>query len=202
MNDQKPQKAAETFRKVLQLHPETKEAKYAALELANLFVQLAENGDGDGRYAKEALSTLESFLEKHPNDPETEWIRRSIKKVHSYIAQRYCKLGDFYRKSGKKETAERYYALVLSDYPNTPEAQEAEKKLSQLDSTFVSSQKPYTPEERKFVELTFPKEPDVLLVQPDESNGRFLLPVKDLTGRVSAPQPVVTETEEVDDDAL
>ncbi len=202
MNDQKPKKAAETFRKLLQLHPDTKEAKYAALELANLFVQLAENGDGDGKYAKEALATLESFLEKHPNDPESEWIKRSIKKVHSYIAKRYCQLGDFYRKSGKKETAERYYAIVLSDYPNTPEAQEAEKKLSQLDNTFVSSNKPYTPEERKFVELTFPAEPDTILIQPGDSDGSFLLPVKDLTSNISAPQPIETEKEEVDDDAL
>jgi len=202
VNNQKPQKAAETFRKVLQLHPETKEAKYAALELANLFVQLAEKGDGDGKYAKEALITLEAFLKKHPNDSETEWIHRAIEKVHSCIAKRYCKLGDFYKESGKKETAERYYALVISDYPNTPEAQEAEKKLSQLDKNYVSSRKPLTKKERQFVEMSLPEEPDVLLIQPDESEGRFLLPVKDLRRNVSAPPKMINIKEEVDEDAL
>ena len=202
VNAQKPKEAAATFRKVLQLHPDTREAKYAALELANLFVQLAENGDGDGKYAKEALATLEKFLEKHPNDSETEWIRDSIKKVHSYIARRYCKLGDFYRKNGKNETAEHYYAAVLSDYPQTPEAKDAEKKLAQLDKEFTPSRKPYTPEEKKFRELAFPKEPDVILIQPDDSNGSFLLPVKDLKRNISDPPKMMNRKEEVDEDAL
>ena len=83
------------------------------------------------------MVTLENFLNKYPNDSEAEWIRRSIEKVHSHIAKRYCKLGDFYRKSGKKDTAQRYYALVISDYPNTPEAKKAEVQLSKLDKNFV-----------------------------------------------------------------
>ena len=202
VNNQKPQKAAETFRKVLQLHPNTKEAKYAALELANLFVQLAENGDGDGKYAKDALLALENFLKKYPNDPEAEWIRRSIEKVHSYIAKRYCKLGDFYRKTGKKETAERYYALVLSEYPNTPEAKEAEAKLAKLDKNFVSSRKPFTKKERQFVEMSLPEEPAVILIQPDDSHGRFLLPIRDLRRNISTPQKMTNIKEEVDEDAL
>lgn len=202
VNSQKPQKAAETFRKVLQLHPDTREAKYAALELANLFMQLAENGDGDGKYAKEALETLENFLKKHPDDSEAEWIRRSIKKVNSYIAKRFCRLGDFYKKSGKNKTAEHYYATVLSDYPDTPEARDAEKKLAQLDKEFMPSKKPYEPEKQNFVEVEFPQEPEKLLVQPDDSNGSFLLPVKDLKRNVSAPEKIRTFKEEVDDDAL
>lgn len=202
VNNQKPEKAAEAFRKVLQLHPNTREAKYAALELANLFVQLAENGDGDGKFAKEALSTLEDFLEKHPKDTETAWIRRTIKKVHSHIAKRYCKLGDFYQKSGKKETAEHYYATVLSDYPDTPEAKNAEKELAKLDKEFVPGRKTYVQEKQNFREIDFPKDPDVLLIQPDDSNGSFLLPVKDLKRNISAPEKILTFKEEVNDDAL
>ena len=202
VNDQKPKKAAEVFKKVLELHANTVEAKYAALELANLFIQLAESGDGDGKYAKDALETLEAFLKKHPKDPESVWIRNSIKKVHSYIAKRYCRLGDFYKKSGKQETAERYYSMVISDYPETEEARTAEKKLAEMDDKFVPSKVPYTPAERKFVEKAFPEEPDVILIQPDDSDGRFLLPVRDLKRNVSAPQKTITVKEKVDDDAL
>ena len=202
MDDQKPSQAAETFRKLIQLHPESKEAKFAALELANLFIQQAESGDGDGKFAKEALETLEKFQKKYPDDPEMEWVKQSIKKVHSLIALRYCKLGDFYVKSGKKETAERYYALVLSDYPNTPESKIAEKKLAKLDKNFISSRKPYTPEERKFIEMTLPEEPSAVLIHPGNSNGRFLLPVRDLNKNVSAPQKQTIVKEVLDDDAL
>lgn len=202
LEDQKPIPAAETFRKVLQLHPDTKEAKYAALELANLFVQMAENGDGDGKYAKEALESLESFTKKYPDDPENAWIRDSIKKVHSYIAKRYCNLGNFYQKSGKKETAEKYYALVLSDYPDTPEAEDAEKKLAKLDKDYISTRKKYTPEERKFIEKSLPAEPNVILVRPSEGKNGFLLPVRDLKRNVSAPEKISTVKEVVDDDAL
>ena len=202
VNSQQPMKAAETFRKVLQLHPDTKEAKYAALELANLFVQLSENGDGDGKYAKDALITLENFLKKYPNDSEAEWIRNAIQKVHSHIAKRYCKLGDFYRRSGKNDTAQRYYALVLSDYPNTPEAKIAEAKLAKLDKKFVSSRKPFTKKERKFIEKSLPSEPDVILIHPDDSDGRFLLPVKDLRKNISKPEKITNITEKVDEDAL
>ena len=153
-------------------------------------------------YAREALETLENFMEKHPDDTEIAWIRRSIEKVNSHIARRYCKLGDFYKKSGKNETAEHYYAMVLSDYPDTPEAREAEKKLAVLDKEFIPMKKPYEPKKRKFVETKFPEEPEVLLVQPDDSNGSFLLPVKDLKRNISAPQKITDIKEKVDDDAL
>ena len=202
VNSQQPTKAAETFRKVLQLHPDTAEAKYAALELANLFVQLSENGDGDGKFAKDALVTLESFLKKYPDDTEAEWIRNAIEKVHSHIAKRYCKLGDFYRRSGKNDTAQRYYALVISDYPNTAEAKKAEVQLSKLDKNYIPSKKPFTPKERKFIEKSLPVEPEVVLIQPDDSNGRFLLPVKDLRRNISTPEKITNLTEKVDEDAL
>ena len=203
LNDQKPIPAAEEFRKTIQLYPDTKEAKFAALELANVFVQQAETGDGDGKYAKEAIETLNQFLEKYPDDPEAEWIRNELKKVHSYVAKRYCKLGDFYRKSGKNDTAQRYYALVLTDYPNTPEAQIAEKKLAKLDQSFTSSRKEYTPEQRNFIEKTLPGEPANIIVHPEESNGRWLLPVRNIKGSVKAPMKEFSQKEEViDDDAL
>lgn len=202
VNSQQPQKAAETFRKVLQLHPDTREAKYAALELANLFVQLSESGDGDGKYAKDALETLDAFLKKYPNDKETSWIRQSIQKVHDCIAKRYCKLGDFYMKTGKNDTAQRYYAIVLSEYPDSPEAAEAEKKLAKLDKNYTPIKRPLTRKERKFVEASFPKEPEVILIQPDDSNGSFLLPIKDLKRNVSAPEKMINIKEEVDEDAL
>ena len=202
LDDQKPEEAAEEFKKTIQLYPETKEAKYAALELANVYVQQAENGDGDGRYAKEAIEALNFYLEKHPNDPETQWIRDSLKKVHSYIAKRYCNLGDFYRKKGKTETAERYYALVLTDYPNTPEAEKAEKQLAKLDQEFLSSRKQYTPEEKKFIEKTLPAEPQSIITHPEESNGRWLLPIRNVRSTVKAPQKATFEREAVNDDDL
>lgn len=202
LDDQKPDLAAETFRKILQLHPDTKEAKYAALELANLFVQRSEFGDGDGRFAKEAVAAMDGFLEKYPDDPEKKWIEDARKKVQSHTAKRYCKLGDFYRRSGKIETAERYYALVLTDYPDTPEAQEAEKQLSKLDSNFVSSRKVVTQEQRAFIEKTLPKEPDHIIIHPDESNGRFLLPVRNLRSGISEPPKYQNVKEDVHDDDL
>ena len=66
----------------------------------------------------------------------------------------------------------------------------------------MPSKKPYEPEKQNFVEVEFPQEPEKLLVQPDDSNGSFLLPVKDLKRNVSAPEKIRTFKEEVDDDAL
>ena len=202
LNGQQPEKAAEEFKKTVQLYPETKEAKYAALELANVYVQQAENGDGDGKYAKEATEVLNLFLEKHPGDSETAWVRESLKKVNSYTAKRYCKLGDFYRKEGNNETAERYYALVLTEYPDTPEAETAEKKLAELDKDFTSSRKVYSKEEKQFIINTLPEEQQTILVAPEDSNGRWLLPVRNIRSTVSAPAKTTEQSEVVDDDAL
>ncbi len=180
IEEQHPEKAIKEFMETIKLHPETMEAKYASLELANVLLQLSERGDGDGKYARDAIDAFDEFLKKHPNDPEIKWVERAREQVRCYIAERYRKLGEFYNSQGKPEIAQRYLAMVVQDYPNTPDTPKAEKLLSKLDHEFQASGAKWTPAERQFKMMSLPKEEAPVMVIPSESGGRWLLPVRDL----------------------
>ena len=52
----------------------------------------------------------------------------------SYMRRSQLSLGDIYRLSGDKETAKIYYSELIETYPDSEEAEKAQKKLAGMDS--------------------------------------------------------------------
>ena len=195
LDDDKPDKAILCFADTIKLNPESEEARYAALELANTLKVQSSRGDGDSQNAQKALEAFEAFLKKHPDDPKAEWIKRSREEVHSYIAERLCNIGKFYMKAKKYDVAQRYFTTVIRDYPKTKSAESAEAMLTKINKDYQNRGLVWTPEQRHFKESPFPRE-NMPIIHVPENKGRWLLPIRDLKqGTVdrNAQEEVVTD---------
>lgn len=195
MDDQKPKRAIELYEETIKLHPETDAARYAYIELAHAYVQLAERGDGDGSWARLAGQKLDEFMEKYPNDPEIPWARKSREKVNRLTAQRLHGLGKFYHRQGRDDVAQRYLARVIRDYGDTEDAKPSEQLLADIDASYAPPPEdaPRIPRERYVFERnTIPLEDAPLKVAPENSDGRWLLPVRDMQSdiRLDSREPL------------
>jgi len=174
-------KALDTFRQLIKQHPKTKEAKFGRFELANALVQLAgKAGDGDGTYAREAEEVLKETLKLYPNDPETTWINESIKETDDVRAERLYNLAKFYKGRENPEAATRYFNDLIARFPDSEYVADAEKQLAELDENYKPKERNKSDEEYPYPTLSMEDERKVVLIAPEASGGKWLLPIEDL----------------------
>jgi outer membrane protein assembly factor BamD (BamD/ComL family) len=182
IENRKIDKALEYLREIIKQHPDSPACKYAYLELCNALYQLSQKGDGDGKYNREAVTVLNTFLTKYPDAPECDWVRKCLLKTKDINAQRLYGIASFYHRIGRNEPAERYLSDVMKLYPDSLAADKSEDMLTKIDKTYVPEG--FRPEiqsrEQKYREIPLPQEASDTLVVPENSNGKWLLPIKDL----------------------
>ncbi len=181
IDDGKYDKAIQSLSEAIKLDSDPKITRYAALELSNVFGHLASRGDGDSKNAELAIDAFDSFLKQHPDSPEAGWVKRSRADVRETVAKRYRDIGNFYYDKGKPEVAERYFATVIKEFPDTRETANAEQMLAKIDKEYKVKGIPIKPlGKRAFTRMEFPQEASPVLVSPLNSGNRWLLPVRDL----------------------
>ena len=177
------EKAIAMFREVISMHPETTSARYAGLELIHTYMYLARRGDGDGAWSKLAMGALKDFLEKYPNDPEVPWAKKSLEEINSIDAKRLHGIGKFYHRTGRDDLAERYLARVIRRHGATEDAKESEQLLAKINKNYTPPP-PNAPRKEKYVYTfqrnTIPIEREPIMIVPENSNGKWLLPVRNL----------------------
>ncbi len=178
LDNNNPEQAIRHFSEIIKLHPDSEQARYAALELSSALLQLAQRGDGDGKNAQQAIEAFDAFLAKHPDDPKSEWVKRSRDEVYNIIAARLCSIGKFYKDNGKFDVAQRYFTSVIKDYPQTKSTVEAEEMLAEINEEYKVKGLDWTPEKRVFREQAFPRENADTLHVPG-AGSRWLLPIRD-----------------------
>lgn len=180
--DGKVRESNEELRVIIRDFPRSPECKYAYLALGTGLFELAKRGDGDSRYNREAYDVFQEFLKRYPDASETEWVRTHLAQLRDIQAQRLYDIAKFYEDSGRKQASERYLAQVLKEYPDTEAAAESERKLVELDKSFVPDDFWPDPEARipAYSAYPLPKEAEKLLILPSAENRKFLLPVYEL----------------------
>ncbi len=182
IDDGKIDKSLILLRNIIKDHQNSAVTKYAYLELANALFQLAEKGDGDGKYNREATQVLHEFNKKYPKATQRDWIEKTLLKTQDIEAQRLYALAKFYKHIGRTEPAERYLSDVLTKYPDTVAVDKAEEMLTNMDNEFVPTG--FRPELKsriqKFREIPLPDEDAPIMVTPQASDGKWLLPIRDL----------------------
>jgi outer membrane protein assembly factor BamD (BamD/ComL family) len=178
----KIEKSLAILRNMIKDHPSEKITKFAYLELANALFQLAQTGDGDGKYNSEAIRLLRDFLKKYPKASECAWVEKTLLKTKDLAAKRLYSMAKFYNHMGKTETSERYLSDVLTKYPDTATVDDAEELLTHIDKEFAPTG--FRPELKsrlqKYREMPIPEEDTPIMVTPQASGGKWLLPVRDL----------------------
>ncbi len=183
LDAQKPDQSIEKYKEVLQLHPGTDSAYYAELGLADVYCQLAERGDGDGRWATLALEQLDRFEENYPEAPEIQWVKEQRLAIDKIQAKRLHELAKYHHRNGRDDLAERYLNQVVQRYGETEHAIPSEKLLAEIDETYEAppdAMPRIDPAKYEFVRNPIPIEDSDLLIAPESSDGKWLLPIRDI----------------------
>ena len=183
IDDQKPDHAIRHLREIPKLHPHTSSAQYAMLELCSLLYQMAERGDGDSSYSRQTIEACDNYLKDFPGTPEIPWVKKTRQKALNGIAARLHSVGRYYYRSGKPELAEKYLAEVVRKYSDTASAAASENLLAKIDEEFEvlpGTSRRYRPFKEKIVRRPPEKENQPIMITPEHSGNRWLLPVRDL----------------------
>ena len=183
LEDQKPDQSIEKFKEVLRLHPDTDSAYYAELGLADVYCQLAERGDGDGRWAALAIEQLDRFEKAYPEAPEIQWAKEQRLSIDKIQAKRLHDLAKYHHRNGRDDLAEHYLNQVVQRYGETEHAIPSEKLLAEIDETYEAppdAMPRKDPAHYDFVRNPIPLEDSDLLIVPENSDGKWLLPIRDL----------------------
>lgn len=191
-------RAMHHLRMIHTLHPGTKAAHNALLEQINILYQQSRNGDGDNARSRQALKLMDEFEKQYPDSPEMPWVRERGKDILNYMAKRLHAVGSYYNRIGEKATAGRYLGEVVKKYPNTEQANASGELLAEIDSNFTLSSpaKVYKRPPVPLLKGQFPSEHSPILIVPEGSGNRFLLPVRDLKrSKVTPVKPEHTDIE-------
>lgn len=184
MDEWMNEEALKTFRETVAMYPNTRAHKYAMLELASLLMRLAEKGDGDGKHAKEAKQVLLAIKEEYGSDPETAWVDKALLRVDDISADRVYKLAKFYHKMGRDEPATRYLNNVVRKYPDADISDDSEALLASIDEQYkpvpADKRPPKKIKYQLYNNIPIPDEISPILVSPENSDGKWLLPIRDL----------------------
>lgn len=176
-------KSLETLRKLLKDHPNAEEAPYAMLALGNGLLEIARcGGDGDGVLVNESLKLLHAYSAGKKDAPELNFAKRKIAEARDIQAETLREMAEYYRRSGRSDVAARYLAKLVQNFPESRPAAEAEKKLSELDNTYLPGDFSPEPEARLMPihAYSIPVEAERELISPLNPGSHYLLPVPDL----------------------
>lgn len=178
----KPEKSLEQLRLVVRDYPGAPERKAAYLALGEMLFNMARQGDGDGRLAQESVDTFEEFKRLYPQAEETEFVDKTLLKLKDIQADRLLGIAKFYDRTGKPDAAARYLNTVVRQYPDSLYAEQSEALLVKLDRTHAAEGFPPDRQVREpvYPVQRIPEQNSPLLIAPENSNGKYLLPVYDL----------------------
>ena len=93
-------------------HATYKGPKYNALELIS------------------AKSYYENFKLRYPKDAEEIGVDKILKQIEEQQSSKQLRIGQYYQKTGNKQSANLYYRMVLDDWPNSTAAKKAKEEIS------------------------------------------------------------------------
>ena len=175
----KNEKAEKTYKKIIENYPNSSITNIAYLDLANIYIQLAKRGDGDGSNTKAAKKTLLEFIKKYPNAREVAWAKNSIEKTTEITAERLFKLAQFYDDKGNTKAAKRYIREILINYPDTKVVRKAENLLNSIEMPLYPIPEPLQKEQKpsKYEIKSLPTTSRKILVIPANSEDKWLRPI-------------------------
>jgi len=181
----KPDEAINQLRALIKDYPTAPERKYGYLALGEMLFQRSRRGDGDGRYNREALATFREFKNLYPDAPENDFVDKCILKSKDVQAERLLNIAKFYKRTDRPETAERYLNTVMQYYPDSKSAEDSERLLVAMDKKYIPDgyRPEVIPREQIYLKQQLPEEASALLIAPEDSDRKYLLPVYDIKNK-------------------
>ena len=125
--------AAASYEGFRDLHPNHESVTYAMFRTGESYYQdIPGNIARDLTSAQKALDAFNHFLERFPQDPQTQTARERVKSIRNTLAEKELYIASFYRRQDQVQSARARYQKLLTLYPDSEFAKEAKEKLQLL----------------------------------------------------------------------
>ncbi len=124
-------KAIESSRRFLSIHPGNKDAPYAYYLIALSYYEQISDVTRDQKITEQALSTLGEVARRYPNSRYAADAKLKMDLVNDHLAGKEMEIGRFYQRRGKWLAATIRFRTVIEKYETTTHAAEALMRLTE-----------------------------------------------------------------------
>ncbi len=116
------------------LHPKNSKVAYAMFRIGkSLFKDAPGLVERDLSPLKKSLSAYQQFLNRFPTATEAPEATKDVSEIRKRLAQKELLIGDFYFRRELYPAAKPRYENILTQYPDTAEAQMAQSQLAKTN---------------------------------------------------------------------
>jgi outer membrane protein assembly factor BamD len=119
------EQASVEYEEFIKRHPSHQETPYATFRLALSYFKRMKSYDRDPTNTREAQRWFNIFIEKYPDSPLVGEAKNMIAKCRDNLAKREIYIGNFYAKRKNPKASAGRYKVVVEQYKDTKEYEEA-----------------------------------------------------------------------------
>ncbi len=127
------EEAQKAFQAVVDEYPNSDLVPKARYQIGYCSMQAAKKAQYNEQSAERAIEEFEGFKKAFPNDQQSIEADESIKILRAKKAKTNLDTARFYEKQKKYKSAKVYYDEIVTKYSDTPSAEEAKKKVEELN---------------------------------------------------------------------
>ncbi|MGB5483600.1 outer membrane protein assembly factor BamD [Parasphingorhabdus sp.] len=124
-------KAIESSRRFLSIHPGNKDAPYAYYLIALCYYEQISDVTRDQKITEQALSSLGEVARRYPNSRYAADATLKMDLVNDHLAGKEMEIGRFYQRRGKWLAATIRFRIVIDKYQTTTHTPEALMRLTE-----------------------------------------------------------------------
>jgi outer membrane protein assembly factor BamD len=124
--------AVDAYQKVLDNYPTSSVASNAQYQIGYAWMRSSSSGDYDLGAARKAVDAFQDFLVRYPTSDKAVQAQENIQKLGQKQTQGAYDVAKFYETQHQPRAAFIYYNEVVREDPNSPQAQEAKKRIQEL----------------------------------------------------------------------
>jgi outer membrane assembly lipoprotein YfiO len=120
------------FQTLVDEYPNSELITQARYEIARSSMLASSSAQYDEKDAEKALEDFQDFKQQFADKPQALEADESIRKIRAEKAERAFDVAEFYEKQKKWKSAKVYYQELVGNYPETPAAAKAQKRLERV----------------------------------------------------------------------
>ncbi|MEH6703069.1 outer membrane protein assembly factor BamD [Parasphingorhabdus sp.] len=124
-------KAIESSRRFLSIHPGNKDAPYAYYLIALCYYEQISDVTRDQKITEQALASLGEVARRYPNSRYSADAQLKMDLVNDHLAGKEMEIGRFYQRRGKWLAATIRFRTVIEKYQTTTHTPEALMRLTE-----------------------------------------------------------------------
>lgn len=124
-------KAIESSRRFLSIHPGNKDAPYAYYLIALCYYEQMSDVTRDQKITEQALAALGEVARRYPNSRYAADAKLKMDLVNDHLAGKEMEIGRFYQRRGKWLAATIRFRTVIEKYQTTTHTPEALMRLTE-----------------------------------------------------------------------